>query len=157
MGLEIGNIIASRGDSIISSVIKKITYSKYSHLAIIVSNTLIIEADGISGFIKYRNIEDFQSYSDIFTCDSLTDKKSQEMIFYLEGKVGQKYDRILLFWLFVKYVFRVKLPYKNDSSMICSELVNNAYKSVGVRLSKKRFPSPKDIINSKLLRKIGSL
>jgi len=152
--MKIGDILACRDeDSLISEAICLITNSYYSHVGIIISNTQIVESDGVSGFVRYRDIEDYRGKAVIYTCDSLSDKQRQDIVYFAKKEVGRRYDRLLLLWLFVKYVFRLKLPYINDSSMICSELVNKIFKSsIGIRLSKKRFPIPDDVINSKLLR-----
>ena len=150
--IEIGDIIACRDKkSLISETICLITSSKYSHLAIVVSNDMAIEADGISGLVIYRNIENYKNNSDIYTCNLLTDAQRKDIVNYLEKEVGQKYDRLLLFVLFIKFMFKLKFKYKNNRSVICSELVNNSYKKVGIKLSKKKYPIPDDVVGSKLL------
>jgi len=149
--IKIGDIIACRDKkSLISETICLITSSKYSHLAIVVSNDMAIEADGISGLVIYRNIEDYKNNSDIYTCE-LTDTQKINIVNYLKKEVGQKYDRLLLFVLFIKFMFKLKFKYKNNRSVICSELVNNSYKKVGIKLSKKKYPIPDDVVGSKLL------
>ena len=149
--IKIGHIIACRDKkSLISETICLITSSKYSHLAIVVSNDMAIEADGISGLVIYRNIEDYKNNSDIYTCE-LTDTQKINIVNYLKKEVGQKYDRLLLFVLFIKFMFKLKFKYKNNRSVICSELVNNSYKKVGIKLSKKKYPIPDDVVGSKLL------
>ena len=155
-----GDILACKNNSYLSKFIRFLTKSKFSHLAIIVNKNEIIEADGIIGHICYRNISEYKNYADIYTCDNLTDEQRNNICKYAISKVGQKYDYYLLFVLFVKQVFGVKIRIRDGEKDICSELVNDAYfNGAGVILSKKRFPIPDDVIfnENNILRYVGSI
>ena len=157
MQCKTANILACKNNSFISKFIRFLTKSKFSHLAIIVSELEIVEADGIVGHIRYRNISDYKNYADVYSCDNLNDEQINKICEYVKSKVGQKYDYYLLFILFVKQVFGVKIRIRDSDSDVCSELVNDAYKSVGIELSKKRFPIPDDVVGSERLRMVGSI
>jgi len=154
MEYKIGDILACKNNSFLSFAIRFLTKSKYSHLAIIINENEAVESDGIAGFIKHKNINEYKNYADVYTCDNLTDEQRINIGKYAVSKVGQKYDYYLLFVLFVKFVFGIKIKIKDSENDICSELVNDAYKSVGLELSKKRFPIPDDVL--KEMRLIGS-
>jgi len=68
------DILACHSNSFISKFIRFLTKSKYSHLAIIINENEIVEADGIVGHIRYRNISDYKNYADVYSCD-LTDEQ----------------------------------------------------------------------------------
>jgi len=156
MELKVGDILACKSNSFLSFAIRFLTKSKYSHLAIIVSESEIIEADGIVGFINRKNINDYINEADIYTCD-LTDEQRQDVVEYAISKIGKKYDYFLVFVLFLRFTFGIKIKIKDTDDDICSELVNDCYSSVNLKLSKKRFPIPDDVIKSGLLRYVGSI
>ena len=157
MKYKIGDILACKNNSFLSFAIRFLTKSKYSHLAIIVLESEIIEVDGIVGFINRKNINEYKTYADVYTCDNLTDKQRNDICNYAISKINAKYDYYLLFVLFVKFVFGIRIKIKDSENDICSELVNDAYKSVGIELSKKRFPIPDNVVGSERLRMVGSL
>ena len=153
--IKIGDVVAYHNpNGIVSSAIASLTHSKYSHTAIYIGNDQICEGDGYTGHVRYCNISDYKNHLYIYTLDLLTNEQRLGIASYMESKVGLKYDRLLLLWLFIKYTLHIRLPYKNDSKVICSEICNDAYKSVDARLCKKRFPIPDDIIGK--LRFVGS-
>lgn len=151
------SVLACYGKGLLSFLIRKITKSKYSHLALIISPAQIIEADGCNGYIKYTNINYYKNCADVYDCDFLTDDQRDEICKYAISKIGQKYDYFLLFVLILRYVCGIKIKYKDIDSDVCSELINDCYKSIEVLLSKKKFPIPNDVIKSKLIRKVGIL
>ena len=147
---KVGDILATKSNSFISKLIRYLSKSKYSHLALITSisetGIQLIEADGFyTKNIRYRNINDYINEAEVYTCD-LTDKQRQDIVKYAISKIGQKYDYFLVFILFLKITFGIKIKIKDTDDDICSELVNDAYKSVGIELSKKRFPIPDDVL-----------
>lgn len=156
MKLKIGDIFACHSETFISSTIRMITHSKYSHIAIVVSETELIEADGITNRIRYRNINYYKNKADVYTCNILTDKQRQNIVKFMQNSIGEKYDYTLLIWLAVKYIFEILLPFiDNTTNKICSEIVNDAYDSVGCRLCVDRWPTPSQIAESNMLVKIG--
>lgn len=157
MQLKQGDILACKNNSFLSRFIRYITKSNFSHLAIVVNENEAIESDGISGFIKHKNINEYINYASVYSCDSLSEDQRNNICQYAISKVGQKYDYYLIFVLFLRYVFGLRIKIKDGNEDICSELVNDSYKSVNVILSKKRFPIPDDVLNSDKLRKVGSL
>lgn len=82
------------------------------------------------------------------------------MVNLVTKEVGGHYAFLLLFWEWVRYSFRVCIPwYDPGPNRICSTLwVVNAYRAVGIDLCPGiKFPSPADVAQSRLLRKIGTL
>ena len=155
MDLKIGDIILVRGQGIISDIIKDISHSKYSHTAIYIGNDLIIEAEGFKK-TGYVSINKYKGTADVFRCDNLSDRKRAKIAEYLKGQVGGQYDWLLLFLEFLRYVFHTTIRYKEKFNChICSMLGGDAYKTIGVFLCPGiKYPSPGDISESKLLRKV---
>jgi uncharacterized protein YycO len=155
--MQIGDICLDKGTGWISKTIEDFEHSKYSHATTFIGYDNLIEAEGFerTGTVP---IEKYQNQLDIYTCDSLTDAQRQEIKEYLIKEVGSRYDYLLLLVEAIRYVFHVVLPYKEPfKSHICSTLVVDAYKSVGIELCPNiKYPSPADLSNSKLLRKIGT-
>lgn len=156
--LEIGDIVLVKGEDCLSEVIEDIQGSIYSHAAVIVKENEIIEARGFEA-TGYDGLDKYKGQADIFTCDSLNDKQREGIVKYIENEVGGHYDFVLLFLEFIRYVFHIILPYKKPfHSHICSTLCSDAYRSVGVDLCPGiKYPSPKDLSESKLLRKAKSI
>lgn len=152
-----GDIVLIKGQNLISRVIGEIEDSKYTHSAGIVKENQIIEAQAFKK-TSYQPLSIYKGYTDIFTCDILTDEQRVKIVKYVEEEVGSHYDLILLFLEFIRYAFHIMLPYKKVfDSHICSTLWSDAYKSVGIDLCPNiKYPSPKDLSESKLLRKVES-
>ena len=157
--LKQGDVLAYKGDknSPISETVKFMTKSQYSHLCLYISNDNAIEADGIKGDINYVDINNYKGRLDVYTCPSLTDLQRKQICDYAISKIGEKYDYLLLFYLFLKQIFKFRFRIRDRNSDICSELVGDSYKSCGVVLSQKRYPTPADILCNKTLRMIGSI
>jgi len=153
-----GDIIAYRGNySIISTIIKKITKSKFSHVGIFVGGGMIVESDGYVGRVAYKPLSDYVGTIDIYSCEYLTDEQRQKICDYAVSKIGDKYSYLLTLWLGIKLVFGILLPFfDTKSAKNCSELVNLAYsESIGLRLCPDKWPTPDEIVKSELMVKIG--
>lgn len=155
--MQIGDIVLIKGQDSLSRVIEDIEDSMYSHAAGIVKENEIIEVV-LFERTSYESLDSYKGYADIFTCDILTDGQRNEIVKYAEIKIGSYYDLVLLLWEFIRYAAHIILPYKQIfQSYICSTLWAEAYRSVGVDLCPNiKYPSPKDLSESKLLTKIGS-
>jgi len=157
MKLEVGDVVAYKGsDGLFSSIIKRITKSKYSHLGIFIGSGLLVEADGYTNRVRYRPMSEYKNSLDIFTCKQLTDKDRQKICDYAISQIGDRYSYFLTLWMGVKFLFHVLLPYiDTKSSKNCSELVNLAYDSINLRFCPDKWPTPEQVISSELLVKIG--
>ena len=153
--LKLGDVLAYKGSNPISKIVKKLTNSNYSHLIIYISDGIAIEADWNG--IQYCNINKYKNYLDIYTCDSLTDIQRKLICDYAISKVGEKYDYGLLIFMFLRQIFKFRFRIRDRNSDVCSELVNDSYSEAnGMRLVKKRYPSPQEVINSERLKFVGS-
>jgi len=157
INLKHGDILAYKGQYLHSQIIKSLTHSQYSHLIIYVGDNLAVEADW-SG-IQYCNIDKYKNYLDIYSCDSLTEIQREQICNYAISKVGEKYDYLLLIFMFLRRIFkfRFRIKLRDSKADVCSELVNDCYSEVNdMKLVKKRYPSPQEVISSERLKFVGS-
>lgn len=154
--MKLGDLIFVRGDAPIPKIIEEITDSPYYHVAGLVKENELIEANGFRK-TGYAGLDYYWGHADVYTCDSLTDEQRQKIVEYVTAFVGSRYDYPLIVWEAARYLLRWVWPYKEGKSRICSTLWADAYREVGVELCPGiRYPSPADLAQSKLLRKVGS-
>lgn len=158
MDIRSADLILVKGTGWISKTIKDVGRSLYSHVAGIVKENELMEAQGFKR-TGYQVLDYYAGRADVFTCDELTEVQRRLILECVKQEVGGNYDYLLLAWEFLRYVFNLILPYKEGRTRrICSTLWADAYRSVGIDLCPGiKYPSPADVAQSKLLRKIGSL
>jgi hypothetical protein len=157
MEIRQADLILVRGDDLIGEVIETITHSPYSHVAGVVKPNELIEAKGFRK-TEYQGLDYYVGKADVYTCDELTDEQRAQIVSNVEKFVGRRYSYLLLGWELVRYVFGIMLLTPKDwQPIICSSLWVEAYRRAGIDLCPGiRFPTPGDIAQSKLLKKIGS-
>ncbi len=152
-----GDIILVYGSTWIDQVIKKIIRSDYTHVAGVVKSNEVID---ILPFTQagYKNLRLFAGKADVFTCDTLTDDQRRKIVDYVNRKVGTSYNYWLVVWEGCRYLLNWQWPYKTGKSGLCSTLWADAYREAGVDLCPEAiFPSPRDLADSRLLRKVCGL
>ena len=152
-------LVKGKGRGIISEIICEVEDdSLYSHSAIIVdiNNNVLIEADGLSD-VRYNILDNYRSYADIYRCLKLNNSQRKQIVDYLKLQIGKQYDWKLLIWEYIRYKLNIILPwwFENTDSVICSELIYDSFLNIGIDLCPNiKYPSPKDLSESKLLTKI---
>ena len=157
MELKLGDIILVRGKGLISDAIELAEHSKYSHTASYVGDDKLIEAQGYRR-TGYRSLDAYKGMADVYRCN-LSRMQREKIIELAKWAVGGFYDFPLLFVELIRYAFGVLLPYKEPpNTRICSTLWAGIYRDAGIDLCPSiKYPSPADLAQSKLLRKVGSL
>ncbi|WCK55442.1 hypothetical protein PP175_05685 [Aneurinibacillus sp. Ricciae_BoGa-3] len=157
MELLPGDLIFAKGTGWESYAIEKFMHSPYSHVAGVVNENQVIEA---MNFKKtgYQSIAYYSGFSDVYRCDLLTATQRQQIVKYAQVNVGSRYDYLLIVWEVVRYLLHKAIPYFKTKRVICSTLWADAYLAAGLNLCPDvKYPTPGDLANSKLLRKIGSI
>lgn len=150
------DIILVCGDGPISRAIEMVEGSQYSHTAGWVKPGELIEANGFRR-TGYQALDYYDGRADVFRCETLTDEQKAKIVEYAKWNVGMKYSYVLLFVELIRYWFGIWLPFNQGVNRICSTLWADAYRAAGIDLCPGiKYPSPADLRNSKLLRKIGS-
>jgi uncharacterized protein YycO len=159
------DIVLVDGSGFISKAIEKVEYGlnpaprEYSHVAGYVGHGQLIEAEGFRR-TGYADLGKYSGYADVFRCPSMSYDQREEALKLARWNVGGRYDWKLLPWEFIRYVFKIALPYREPpKARICSSLwAVGIYREVGIDLCPGiRYPTPKDVSESKLLIKVGSL
>lgn len=153
LSLQPCDILIFRGtNDVLDYAIQGITRSKYDHVAGAIKGDLIIEA---RNKVTYYDVKNEDDPYDVYRYDGLTLEQQQRILTYVKSQVGKQYSYLLLFLQFFRYVFGFNIP-NMGKKIICSTLWVEAYRSVGIDLCPGiRYPSPADVANSRLIRKIN--
>lgn len=152
--LRPADLILVKGTGFIDSEIEKISRSPYSHVAGVVDDKLLIEAQGFTK-TRYQSLNFYKNY-DVFTCDELTDEQRIGIVNFAKNQIGTHYNYALIGWELIRYETDLFLPMPKIHEYICSTLWSDAYKSEGIELvSDVKYPSPGDLPLSTKLRKEG--
>ncbi|MDQ0976604.1 hypothetical protein QFZ31_006656 [Neobacillus niacini] len=119
--MKAGDIIFVRGTGIISRLVRFFDKGKFSHVAIAVSDTHVIEAD----WYMRSNIVEFHYEDYEIVSLNLTDNQRQHIPLTAIKYEGKMYDYIQV----LGYIFKSRL--NNPRHLICSELVYNILSEVG--------------------------
>jgi len=149
-----GDLVLCRGKGLFDRAVEDVTDSPYSHVAGIVSDRYVIEAQAFrkTGFQRL----DYYSGQDVYTCDALTDEQRIQIMDYAEAQIGTHYDYLLVLWEAARYILHVVCPYVERRRYICSTLWADAYQVAGIELCPGvKYPTPADVAKSPLLRRCG--
>lgn len=129
-----GNLVFVQGKGLISSIIRYIDGGgKFSHVAIAISDSKVIESD-VDTKVAVRPFEP-SKYNYIEVVDlGLSLNQRRNVVNSALTMVGTKYDYLQLVWYLLKRVFHLKGNnlLNNPSSVICSELVFIALDEAGI-------------------------
>lgn len=148
------SIIANKGTSVISRLIRLITKSDYSHVSLILDDFHCLE----SNYKTSTSIQHFQykngSY-DVYTLkEDLTEKQKKIIHKFIMDNINLKYDWLYITSRFFNIVVGSKLISSPDRYN-CDELIVDAFKAIGIELVNKDIKlSPASIVNSPKLTKI---
>lgn len=158
MDIRPADLILVRGEDLIGNTIELITRSPYSHVAGVVGYKTLIEAQAFRKTGR-QSLDFYSSQAEVFTCDELTDEQRALIVAEVWKHYGSRYSYLMLLWELLRYTFGIVImPWKDWQPIICSTLWVNAYRAAGVDLCPDiRFPTPADLADSKLLRRVGSI
>lgn len=155
--MELGDIVFFKGKSFISRIIRMLTGSPYTHVAIAISNNTILEADR---FIKVglRPIADHEVYC-IMRYTGLTKEQQSTIFAGATSYIGAKYDYLsILTWL-VRLITNSGGHglVNNANKVYCSELIDRLYALADIDLVPDREDGdvlPSHLLDSPLLTQI---
>lgn len=151
-----GDLLLVRGNTWVDGIIRKITRSKYSHVAGVFNQEDAVE---ILPFNKtgFKKLLLYTGRADIYTCKDLTNEQRRKILKYVLNKVGTKYAYNLILWEASRYLLHWKWRYKSHNNCLCSTLWAEAYRNAGIDLCPNiLYPSPRDLEESTLLEKVRS-
>lgn len=138
------DIIIYKPNSLISSLIALISGMKYTHVAIYLSENKIIESTWKG--VKIKPFKDKKGL-EIFQFENITEEERESVIQWIMSKVNSKYDWKLFLTIMLERWFNIR-PLDSQQQYICSELVNEAYKVIGIDIFKsKKYlnPTPEEL------------
>lgn len=119
--MRAGDIVFVRGTSLISKLVRMIDKGEFSHVAIAVSDTQVIEANWyMRSKIVTFHYEDFE-----IVRLNLTDNQVTQIPLVAKKFEGKMYDYLQV----LSYLFKGRI--NNPRHLICSELVYNILSEVG--------------------------
>jgi uncharacterized protein YycO len=119
-----GDLVFVQGKGIIARIIRFFDRGTFSHVAIVLDDCRVIEAD-VDTKVAVRRF-DANEYNVIEVCDlGLTLKQRREVMYEALAMVGTRYDYIQLLWYGLRKMFGLKgrNRFNNPKYVICSELV----------------------------------
>lgn len=165
LDISIGDLILVDGTGIISKAIEAVEYGpirdkprEYSHTAGYVGDNNLIEAEGFRA-TGYAPLDKYTGHADVFHCPKASKYQRKDIHKLAKWYIGSRYDYLLLPVEFLRYLTGLVLPYHEPArARICSVLWAGIYREVGIDLCPGiRWPTPRDISESKLLVNIGSI
>lgn len=149
--MEVGDVVFYRPKSLISFCIAKLTGSPYSHVALVVGDGTIIEANR---FIKSRVVSfTFNSEEHaLYRIEGLTSEQKRSIVLEALALQGMRYD----YGQIIGFLFRLLFKWNRDglfdraNMLICSELIDRVFDSVGI--PRKGFTQVGDVTPQDLLK-----
>jgi hypothetical protein len=165
-----GDVLMYKGRGLVSSVIRWVIHSPYSHAALAAwwnQRLMVMEAKGQGVVVNStsRNIRHYRGDVEWFSCKKeISEDDRLRMVKFAQEELGKSYGRWKAILLGIKILFEHDLEkrdrLKREKRLFCSEYVAQIYNSIGLDLKKgrsDRFTKPDDIANSPLLEKRGQL
>jgi len=165
-----GDVLMYKGRGLVSSVIRWVTHSPYSHAALAVwwnQRLMVMEAKGQGVIVNptSRSIRHYRGDVEWFSCKKeISEDDRLRMVIFAQEELGKSYGRWKAILLGIKILFEHDLEkrdrLKREKRLFCSEYVAQIYNFIGLDLKKgrsDRFTKPDDIANSPLLEKRGQL
>ena len=153
--LKPADLIIVRGDGPVDKVIEAVSHSPYSHVAGVVRANEVFEAQALRTD-GYNGLDFYRGYSDIYTCDALTDEQRQNIVLRVLANAGRHYGYKLILWEAEHYLLHWDPDYNDDEDPDCSQLWGNAYRAEGFDpCPGLPVMSPGDLATSPTFRYVG--
>lgn len=148
------DILAVKGSSLVSPIIRDLTKSPYSHIALVLSSNQIAETDCFTTE-HTTNLHYSPDQYDVYRYLPLTDEQGKKILEYITAHMGEAYDylQVITTGLHVLLHFPIiDTPGHSD----CSGIVDRAFYSAGIDLGDHGVGNltPGDEAGSALLTKI---
>jgi uncharacterized protein YycO len=134
MKLKPGDILACWDNSWISKIIRFITRSQVSHIAIMYDDEMVIESwwNGVR-IIKLSDLKKRSNFY-VMRANDVSDLQIEYIIDFLQDVYSKSYDFIQLVTIGLHKIFGINVKNSN-TNYICSELAWEAYNSVGIDIA----------------------
>ncbi len=155
---NVGDIIFYESTTFFGKIIRKVTKSPFTHVAVAVGPDEIVEANA---FIKSRRVkfskENCRGIKVLRLKKPLTDFEKGHLKFRCNEVLGRHYDYKGVIVLLLKILFRIKtekIP-EDITRLWCAELVDHVFEAIGIDLVEGRtnhYVTVTDILVSNKLK-----
>lgn len=148
--MRTGDIVFVRGKNVISRLIKYFDNGQFSHVAIAISSTEIVEAQYGMDVVRRKLPIDYDC--DIMDIGLIREQRVKVICSCMK-LMTKKYDFMQLVWYVLRKVFHLKgkNPLNNPNNLICSELVytvledTGILKELGIKSTQGRDSTPNEL------------
>ena len=142
-----GDVIFMKPETFIGRMVTRIDGGPYSHVAIAVSDTHIVEAQGF----RFSRIWPVYGHEVLVVDLGLTEEQRIDIVKNAISVTGRWYDYPVIIGYFLKNVFNweIKALWNSQNRLICSELVSTLLLSVGYVGAKELYHkniSPRELL-----------
>lgn len=155
-----GDLLAFRGRSPVSAVIRAVTGSEYSHVGLVYlieERRYCLEAvgKGVSLGLMSEVAKRYAGGIDYFAIDAPDALRHQATLFGLE-QLGKPFDFVGLVRFFLLLTLRLRVRARADARWFCAELVAAAYRRQGFELVRTPscYAAPRDLAGSPFARRL---
>lgn len=136
--MEIGDIVFFKSKTTVGKVVSFFTDSPYSHVALVVGENEIIEADR---FIKVRTrvLTDDEIVYVKEIGKHLSSEQKEELVAASKFYLNRGYDYKMVWNWFLRLAFNVDLKFvDNANTLLCSELIDRSFMAIDIDLVPER-------------------
>jgi uncharacterized protein YycO len=144
------DLLFYRGSGVAASIISKVTKSPYTHVALVLDEFHLVEADWYHP-LAIRHIEYRTENFDIYRVGDLDDVQRSRIKRYIYETINSPYDYPLVLSHLLKYFFGGKLLFNSPRRFDCSEWVDLAFNYAGIDLlpnTQISTVTPADLVKS---------
>lgn len=154
--LQPGDIVIVRSGTLIGRIIRSVTNSWASHVAVYIGDGFVFEArPGGARAVPLILYQGRKLQYRVFRLLVSTEKK-ERFINQLIQKAGRGYDYGQILSIAIKQLFNIDLKAQNKRLAICSELVYESAAEAGIPVPEisQKYIVPGDFLNWKLLSEV---
>ncbi|MGM7685228.1 hypothetical protein ACSVDA_24285 [Cytobacillus sp. Hm23] len=153
MDLQEFDIVAYKGESLISKIIRFSTHSPYSHVAFVLDDLHVLQLNWNTPTVV-KHLEYKPHQYDVYRLkQALTEKESDRVRRFIYNKLNSKYDFKFIFSRLLYLLFNTSL-YNSKKPYNCDELIVDAF--IGMELTDDQtLLTPYTLAQSDMLMKIS--
>lgn len=163
--LATGDLVFFSGNGFVSRFIRFVTWSPYSHVAIVLrqedDRVVLMESTSIGGGFRgvqksylSERLQDYDGQADVkfLSLEQYPYLRISEGIKFLEKCEGKPYDTKGALWAGLGQLFRIPGKTRLDA-LFCSELADAFFCACGLVYGNDRTPTPEELAERSLFRR----
>lgn len=153
--LKAGDIIFARSDGFLSRVIRHVTRSEWSHVAIYLGEGQVIDTDALRS-VSIHQLSSFECWA-AGRVEDLSDQRIGEIVNYMVSELNKPYDYLQLVGFFLDYTFGWAVNWQWKGHYTCGQLIDRAFHVAQIDLVPGKTEgnvTPEDIYSSPIVRRV---